>query len=88
MCVPNLRATGAPGGRRSQARPRGPLEEMDLGRLWHAGTAGSGPCLHLPVFHFGYRFFEPQPRWDLKDEGHLEPSTPKKPLGCCTRGFG
>ena len=24
-------------------------------------TAGFGPCFDLPGFHFGYRFFEPQP---------------------------
>ena len=27
----------------------------------HLGTAGFGPCFHLPGFHIGYVFFDPQP---------------------------
>ena len=30
-------------------------------KLNRRGYAGFGPCFHLPGFHFGYRFFEPQP---------------------------
>ena len=30
-------------------------------------TARLGPCFHLPGFHFGYRFFEPQPTRSLKN---------------------
>ena len=30
-------------------------------KLNHQGTAGFGPCCHLPGFHFGYLFFDPQP---------------------------
>ena len=30
-------------------------------KLNRGGYAGFGPCFHLPGFHLGYRFFEPQP---------------------------
>ena len=29
--------------------------------MFHQGTAGFSPCVHLPGFHVGYRFFDPQP---------------------------
>ena len=30
-------------------------------KLNERGCAGFGPCFHLPGFHFGTGFFEPQP---------------------------
>ena len=56
------------------------LTEIDLGsqletepngcgsKLHRRGYAGVGPCFHLPGFHSGYRFCEPQP-YDLMIPG-------------------
>ena len=41
-------------------------------------TAGFGPGFHLPGFHFGYRFFEPQPNCIKRFSFYGFPLRPQK----------
>ena len=63
-------AQGGPNFRRSNCPqpltspdPKVPKKDMGMGQnsATRNRTAGFSPCFHLPGFHFGYRFWDPQP---------------------------